>query len=127
MWERFKKKASSLWDRFKAWAYAILVTIGFVVALPASAVVVDFSYTRATQYDDGSSMPLAEIASTQLYCNGSLVISEPGADESFNPDLVPGDYICYATHTDVYGRESIPSNDVSKLVMPGLPNPPLLQ
>ena len=126
MWTRFKTKVSTMWRRFKVWAYGILVALGLVVAITADAVIVDFTYVRAVAYDDGTAMPLAEIQSTQLYCNGALVVSELGADEGFSPELVPGDYTCYATHTDIFGRESIPSNEVTKQVLPGLPNPPVL-
>ena len=126
MWTRFKTKVSTMWNRFKVLVYGILVALGLVVAIQADAVQVDFTYTRATQYDDGTSMPLAEIQSTQLYCNGAIVVTELGADESFNPDMDPGDYTCFATHTDIFGRESNPSNEVTKQVLPGLPNPPVL-
>ena len=124
-----KAKLYNGWLRLKKWAIAILVALGIIVAvpiLPVEAVMVEFTYTRATEYTDATPMPLAEIANTNLYCNGALVVSEPGADEAFNPDMVPGVYDCYATHIDIYGRESGMSNTVQKTVLPGLPNPPVL-
>jgi len=122
---KIKRKAIAIWMRFKAWVIGLLVAIG-LVATPLLAIETTFTYTRGTEYSDQTPMPLAEIAETKLYCNGSLVVTELGADENFNPDLTPGSYDCYATHVDVYGRESIPSNTVTKVVLPGLPNPPIL-
>ena len=120
-----KKWFKDKWQKLKAWFYALLVSIGVII--PAvQAVETTFTYTRATQYSDGTPMPESEIAETRLYCDGQLVATEPGADQGFNPDLTPGSYDCYATHYDIYGRESSPSNTITKVVLPGLPNPPVL-
>lgn len=126
MWKRMRSKTIDMWSKFKFWVYALLVSVGVIIALPAAAVTVEFTYTRATEYTDLTPMPIAEIAETRLYCNGTLIATELGADESFNPDMTPATYDCYATHIDIYGRESNPSNTVQKVVLPGLPNPPVL-
>ncbi len=125
MWMKIRRKTRSLWTRFKLWAYGLLVAIGFVT-ITIQAIVTSFTYTRATEYTDNTPMPLSEIQSTQLYCDGSLIVSEPGADEEFDPDMLPGTYDCYETHTDIYGRESVPSTSFTKVVIPlGLPKPPI--
>lgn len=113
------------WARVKKWWVGVLIALGLAVPM-VQAVPVDFTYTRATEYSDGTPMPLSEIQETRLYCDGSLVATEAGADQDFNPDLNPGIYDCYATHVDTYGRESAPSNTIQKTVLPGMPNAPVL-
>ena len=119
-----KSKMKAAWTKVKAWVYGILIALGLMV--PVMSAVTGFTYTPANAYSDGTPMPLSEIAETRLYCDGSLVASEPGADGDFSVDLSIGTHDCYATHVDVYGRESLESNHVIKQVLPGLPNPPVL-
>ena len=116
------------WSKFKAWVYGLLLAIGLVAAPLLYAEVVTFTYTRATQYDDGQTMPIEEIQSTRLYCDGALTAEEPGADEGIDGNLGIGTHDCYATHVDIYDRESAPSNIVQRVVdPPGTgPNAPIL-
>jgi len=116
------------WQKFKGWFIALLVTIGLVSAPILYAEVVSFTYTRATVYDDGTPMPLAEIQFTRLYCDGALQGEEPGADQNIDGNLSIGTHSCYATHVDIYNRESMPSNSVQRIVLPpGTgPSPPVL-
>lgn len=125
-WNRAKARTARTWNRFKAWGYGILVALGLVVAIPIEAIEMTVTYTRATEYSDGTPMPLSDIAESRLYCDGALVATEPGADQDWNPDMAPGTYQCYGTHYDIYDRESIPSNMIQRTVVPGLPNPPIL-
>ena len=112
------------WSRFKGWVYALLIALGVIV--PAMAALKDFTYTAATFYEDGTPLPLDQIAETRLYCNGELVASEAGADGNFtNVLLAPGNYDCYGTHVATNGRESLPSTSVVFTVLPEVaPNPP---
>lgn len=112
-----------IWNKIKQMWKKLLVALGIIAVAPiVLSQVVNFSYTPATEYTDGSAMPLNEIAETVLYCNGSEVQRKPGADGSFNPNLVPGRYVCYATHIATNGLESGPSNEVTKVVgVPGAP------
>lgn len=112
------------WAKIKRWWLLILVALG--VSIPALSISVDFTYTPATEYTDGTPMPLTQIAETKIYCNGNLVDTEPGADGAFTVDLMPGSYSCYGTHVDIFGRESDPSNTITKQVLPGMPRPPVL-
>lgn len=116
------------WLKFKRWVYTALVAIGLVAAPLLYAEVVPFSYTPADQYEDGTAMPITDIAFTRLYCNGELVENEPGADGDFSHEFTVGRYECYATHVvlgpDGAEVESDPSNIVVKIVNPAKPNPP---
>jgi len=116
-------------NRFKRWFYGLLVAVGLISGGLLYAETVSFTYTRATLYDDGTIMPLSEIQSTRLYCNGSLLTEEPGADQSIDGDLGIGTHECYATHVDIYDRESLPSGSVTRVVSPpGTgPSPPVLE
>ena len=114
-----------IWQKIKKWWKGLLVSVGILAAAPfALSQVVNFTYVPATTRMDGSPLAITDIAETRLYCNNQLVVSEPGADANFNPDLMPGNYTCYATHVDTDGQESDPSNEVTKLVLPARPNPP---
>jgi len=126
IWRRTKRKVIRAWNRFKAWGYAILVALGLVVAIPTQAIEMTVTYTRATEYMDGTPMPLSDIQESRLYCDGVLVSTELGADQDWNPNMAAGTYQCYGTHVDILGRESGRSNTVTKTVIPGLPNPPIL-
>lgn len=127
MWKRIRAKSRAAWTKMKLWVYALLVSIGVITTITAVAVPVDGTYTRATTYDDGSSMPLSDIGLTRIYCDGLIVSEEAGADEDWDADMLPGTYTCYGTHVDIFQRESIPSPSIQKQVFPtGLPNPPIL-
>lgn len=119
-----KSKMKAVWTKVKAWVYGALIALGLMV--PALSQVTSFTYTPANSRVDGTPMPLSEIAETRLYCDGSLVASELGADSSIDADLSVGSHTCYATHVDTAGQESVPSNEVVRVVKPSLPNPPVL-
>lgn len=116
------------WARFKKWVYGILVALGIATAPLLYAEIVGFSYTPADQYEDGTAMPITDIAFTRLYCNDEMVANEPGADGDFSVEFTVGRYECYATHVvlgpDGQEIESAPSNLVVKIVNPARPNPP---
>ena len=122
-----KKWLKQKWLKMKAWVIALLVSIGLLAPLAYSEVI-SFTYIRATQYDDGTPMPEAEIQFTRLYCDGALAGEEPGADQNIDGDLSIGVHTCYGTHVDIYDRESIPSDPVTRTVdPPGTgPGPPIL-
>ena len=121
-----KKWLKKKWLQIKKWWIALLISLGLIATPILYAEMVNFTYTAATERVDGTPMPLAEIAASRLYCDGSLLEEEVGADGDFNPDLGLGSHSCYATHVDTDGQESDPSNTVVKVVNPALPNPPVL-
>lgn len=120
---KFRQKVRNLWSRIKRWIYSALVSLGLVMPL-ALAAPTDFTYTAATERVDGTPLALSDIAFTKLYCNDVMVSQEDGADGGFTVDLGLGSHTCYATHVDVEGQESDPSNLVTKLVLPARPNGP---
>ena len=114
------------WLRFKAWALALLIAVGLVAAPLALSAPKDFYWTNATQRVDGSPFPASELAETRIYCNGSLVGSALGSATQVTIDLSVGAHTCYATHVDTDGQESDPSGEVSFVITPARPNPPVL-
>jgi hypothetical protein len=126
MKDRIKKFFQNTWSKIKRWWFALLVALGLASSPLLYAEIVDFTYTAATQRVDGSPLALDDIAFTRLYCDGSLIVQEPGADLDFNPELGIGSHTCYATHVDTDGQESDASNSVIKIVNPARPSAPVL-
>ncbi len=126
MWNWMKLKSAAGWRRIKSWWIAVLVSFGIIAGGAIYAETVNFTYVRATQRVDGTALALADIAETRLYCDGALVTTEPGADETIDGDLGLGSHSCYATHVDTAAQESDPSNTVMRVVKPARPNPPVL-
>jgi hypothetical protein len=128
-WQRFKAWSARTWQRFKRWVIGILGSLGLItVSLIAAPVQV--TYTPATEYEDGTALPIDDIAETRLYCNGDLVATEPGADGSFDDvsGVLPvGTSECYGTHVGVNALESQPSNTITVIVRPSVaPGAPVL-
>ena len=117
----FKKK----WAQFKTWIIGILMALGLISGAVMAATV-NFTYDPATEYTDGTPMPLTDIDFTRLYCNGVHVAEEPGADGGLSVVLGFGTHDCYATHVVLMADtpESTPSANVIKVVSPTQPNPP---
>lgn len=108
--------------KFKAWIISLLVALGLMTGAVMAATV-NFNYTPATEYTDGSPMPLSDIDFTRLYCDGVLVDEEPGADGDFSVLLGFGSHDCYGTHVVLIATtpESAPSNMITKVVRPPQP------
>jgi len=112
--------------KIKRWWVALLVSLGLIATPLLYAEIVDFTYTPASTREDGTALPPQEIAETRLYCDGSLVDTELGADGVASPDLGLGVHTCYGTHVDTSGLESAPSNTVTRTVLPSRPLPPVM-
>jgi len=97
---------------------AVLVRcVGVTNTIPFAATAnVTFTYQAATEYEDGTPLPLEEIKYTRLYCDGELVAQEAGAKGDIYAELIAGYHSCYATHVATNDLESIPSNTVEKFV-----------
>ena len=127
-WKRFTAWCSRTWAKFKRWVTAILVSLGLVTAALVQSG--DVNYERATEYEDGTPLPISEIAETRLYCNDVLVVTDSGADGKFInavAAMAAGDNVCHATHIATNGLESVPSETIDKRVVPRIPpNAPVL-
>lgn len=122
------KKLKKIWHKIKAWFISILVGIGLISA-PILASTIGFEWTNATTRVDGSAFdPATEQAEIRIYCNGDTTPTfvSDGAATALNEIVLPGTYTCYATTLDTSGQESGPSAEVTKVVAPALPNPPVL-
>jgi len=122
---KFRDRLKSIWIRFKNWIVGVLVSLGLISGTVLAATV-NFTYTPASSYVDGTPMPITDISFTRLYCDGSQVAEEQGADGDFSVILGFGSHDCYATHVVVGAEieESAPSNTVTKTVaypQPGSP------
>ena len=113
------------WMRFKRWVVSVLVALGLITGTVMAASVT-FTYTPATEYVDGTPMPLSDIDFTRLYCDGSMVAEEAGADGGFFVVLGFGTHNCHATHVVIGAsvEESAPSNVVVKVVAVPQPGSP---
>ncbi len=123
---KIKAWCKRTWIKIKKWWISLLVLIGLATTPLLYAEVIDFTYSRATERVDGSPLALADIAFTRLYCDGTMVDEEPGADQNFSHELGLGSHDCYATHVDTDGQESDPSNTVVKVVNPARPSAPVM-
>lgn len=128
LWKRLTAWIVHKWQRLKKWLLAFFGA-GVIVGGAVIAATVGFSYTPATEYTDGTPMPLSDIDFTRLYCDGALVAEEPGADGDFSVLLGLGSHDCYATHVVEAAStpESAPSNIVTKVVAPIQPGAPVLE
>lgn len=122
---RAKARVLSAWSRFKAWAaatvLAILAALGLVVTAQDNSVTV--SWDNATQYEDGSVLPVSEIQSTELFRASYPIGVEPDGSATFEhiasvtPDVTSyedtpgnGQWCYHATHVATNGAQSGPSN-----------------
>ena len=124
-----KERVKKLWSKTKAFFVSILVALGLLTALPVGAGDISFGWTNPTLNTDGTVFdPATELAEVRIYCNGATTptFTSLGALESLSDTVPPGTYTCYATAYDTSGKESGPSNTVTKIVEKAPPNPPIL-
>ena len=103
----------------------LLGSVLFCLSLSAvsHAEIITITYTPADTYNDGSTLPIANISKTNLWCNDTKVAGHMGATGRFDTDLPDGIYTCYAVHTAINALGNLLageySNEVIKVV--GLP------
>jgi len=103
--------------------YCLLLCAPLVFAIESKT----FTWTPPTQNTDGSTLPDAEIASYNIYCNSVLLGNAPntgGTDTWVSPTLPQGNYTCHATTVATNGEESDASNVVNFTVAPSKPEAP---
>lgn len=118
----------------------LLLMIPFA-ALAQPPMNVGLSWTNATQYEDGSPLPVGDIAKNTLYCGVAsndyqLQKDYPPLPESLPRETIFADlnltydveYFCVMTHTADNGKESVNSNEVNFIVLDSrVPVAPTLQ
>lgn len=90
----------------------------------STAFAVDFTYTRATEYTDNTPLPVENIRSTRMYCDGddvTWVAGEPGADETITANLRDGVHTCYVAHTAINLNGDVYQGNRSNVVIVGEP------
>lgn len=90
-----------------------------------------FDWTPPTQYEDASPLPQTEIASYDIECDGSLLVTVPNVPLNTDQYQAPpgtfsvGNHTCVAFTVTTEGVRSQPSNSVNFDVAAGVPNPPI--
>ena len=128
MWNTIKVKTKNAYNRFKGWVLALLISLG-LVAIPAMAGPISFTWTNPTQNEDGTAFDAAtELLEIRIYCNGDPApyFVSPGAAVSLDVITTPGTYVCFARAVNLEGTESQNSGTVTKVVLSSPPNPPIL-
>ena len=128
MWNTIKVKTKSAYNRFKGWVLALLVSLG-LVAIPVLAAPISFSWTNATQNEDGTAFDAAtEQLEVRIYCNGDTTPTfvSSGSANALDAITLPGTYTCFARTVNLEGTESADSNTVTKVVLSSAPLPPVL-
>lgn len=105
--------------------------LALILLLPLTVTLADgsktFQWTPPTQYVDGTPLNDADIASYNIYCNGSLLanVTNTGGTDVYESGLLPtGTYSCTATTVTVEGVESAESNSTNFTVDPSVPEAP---
>ena len=117
------------WNKAKKWWLAVLLALGFAV-IPAGAGTISFTWTNATQNEDGTVFdPATEQMEVRIYCNGDTTPTfvSPGASAALDVITTPGTYTCVARTVNMEGTESADSNEATKVVLRSAPLPPVLQ
>ena len=117
------------WNKAKKWWLAVLLALGFAV-IPAGAGTISFTWTNATQNEDGTVFDAAaEQMEVRIYCNGDTTPTfvSPGASAALDVITTPGTYTCVARAVNMEGTESADSNEATKVVLRSAPLPPVLQ
>lgn len=103
------------------WGLLLIAPLVFGQASPT------FTWTPPISYEDGTPLPDAEIASYNIYCNGSLLANVPNTsntDTYASGQLAVGDYVCNASTVATNGEESGLSNTANFTVDPLVPGAP---
>lgn len=122
------------------WALRIsLLVAGFAISADAHAGTATVSWDNPTQREDGSDLPLSELASTRIswgYCNldgsfgtkvGEMLVPAP-TNVAEVQTLAAGVSWCFkASAIDTEGLESADSNIASKYIKKSRPRPPRLK
>lgn len=134
----------NLWTKITGLFAAILLAL-FGGYQYVTADDVNLSWQNATEYEDGTPLPVGEIANTALYYSftelGGTPPSDPADPAVFTPlDTVTpnvtsylhanqanGIHCYYATHTATNGETSVPSNIKCKTVDVRRPLAPTLE
>jgi len=68
MWKRLKRKLQTAWNRFKAWVYGLLVSIGLIASpfILADADDVDLSWNNATEWTDNTPLSIDDLDVTVI-------------------------------------------------------------
>lgn len=117
------------WNKAKKWWLAMLLALGFAV-IPAGAGTISFTWTNATQNEDGTVFdPATEQMEVRIYCNGDTTPTfvSPGDSAALDVITTPGTYTCVARTVNMEGTESADSNEATKVVLRSAPLPPVLQ
>ena len=137
---KWRAKLKSTWNRFKAWVYGVLVSIGLIASplLIADADDINLFWTNATQDRDGNPMPVEDLNQTvvmhQMFpLGGSLTgiriyteIARIPATQEIYPHIdLPNGIHCYVVyHVHINGISGGYSDEYCKPVDVRVPGNP---
>ena len=90
-----------------------------------------FDWTPPTEYEDGSALSQAEIASYDIECDAGFLVNVPNAPLNTDTYQAPpgtfavGDHSCVAYTVTTSGVRSAPSDPTNFTVAPGVPRAPV--
>jgi hypothetical protein len=99
-----------------------LLFVLLLVSASAQAAVYSLTWVNPTQYTDGSPLLVSDIATIKIYCGVTpvLMASVPPVPATTTVEI-SGAQACYATATDINGKESNKSNSITLSVKPKPP------
>jgi hypothetical protein len=102
--------------------FRIIMVALLLVSVSAQAAVYSLTWVNPTQYTDGSPLLVSDIATIKIYCGVTpvLMASVPPVPAATTLELSSAQ-ACYATATDINGKESNKSNSITLSVKPKPP------
>lgn len=108
---------------------SIVAAVAALSSIVAIAGVITFTWTNPETREDGT--PLTNLETIRIHCGttsgGPYPTTQdftPAQSGGANLTLPPGSYHCVATAIDADGLESVPTGEVSKVILPARPSPP---
>ena len=111
----------------------ILIALATILVSPLVFAIGEktFTFTPPTQYEDGTTLPQAKIASYDIMCDDALLVNFPNVPLNTDTYQAPpgtfatGTHVCVAHTVTTEGVRSAPSNSVNFTVDPGVPGQPI--
>jgi hypothetical protein len=138
-WDKGWKWTKAKWLRFRKWGVSVMVSLGLIVGGMALADDATLSWSNATLNEDGTVLPIEDIAETRLYKqvfplgtdvsqeprSYTQVVSLPPTETSYVDADLPNGIHCYVgTHVHVNSSESQYSGEACKTIDVRIPGSP---
>jgi hypothetical protein len=101
-----------------------LVGAAFLATQAYADQVKTFTWVQPTQYTDGSSLPVAQIAGYTLACTPGTISVPVPTGTTFQRSFTPGNWSCNLSTRATNGQVSAPSGNVTFTVAQPVPAAP---